>query len=209
MWIQAWFRISSADERDRCFALAIGVTSNSIEAPRNPPGSIRSSDPGVRRNKNFNRKQQNLQKWNFLLFFICKIFTVLIFLSLFTLWLQNLHSVINSGLCLLSTYIRRWNPPSYADPTFRSRNRCTCPVNDKKREELVGALGDYARKILRKLGASEAFQGMKTSVVSDVKSEHFRFSPILAISKAIDIANECAKWQTSLMNRPWFVCGFF
>lgn len=73
--------------------------------------------------------------WSFLLFF--RFF-------FFTLWLQNLHSDINSGLCLLSTCIQTWNPPSFADPTFRNRSRCRCPVNENrtKMKALAGCLSD-------------------------------------------------------------------
>lgn len=127
-------RTCTADERDRCVAPAIGATSNSIEAPRNPPGPHPvQATPECEGTKTLIGNNKICKNETFFFFFICKIFTVLIFLSLFTLWLQNLHSVINSGLCLLSTYIRRWNPPFYADPTFRSRSRCTCPADEKKR----------------------------------------------------------------------------
>jgi len=79
---------------------------------------------------NFYQKQNCKMKLFFPSSFSVVKFSLWFFLcfSFFTLWLQNLHSVINSGLCLLSTYIQMWTPPSYADPIFRNQSRCRCPA---------------------------------------------------------------------------------
>lgn len=88
---------------------------------------------------NFNQKQ-NCKMKLFLPFFtsfsvvkfsLCWFFFSLFFF-LFYIMTTKFAQRINSGLCLLSTYIQKWTPPSYADPTFRSRSRCRCPVNWKR-----------------------------------------------------------------------------
>jgi len=101
---------------------------------KNQAGGLHDAAHGTR--KITKPPSKEIANWIFFFFFFvcCKFFHCVDFFFLFfsfyimTTKFAQRGNFINSGLCLLSTYIQMWSLPSYADPTFRNRSRCRCPV---------------------------------------------------------------------------------